>query len=282
MKNTLIGIFILLIFASLAFAQQDPDDPGIQDSLIVGSVHVDSGASLAFIPVYAVTDDSITFYNFSIRWFPTEGGVFPAENIQYFYPLTHWLDIFDTFYFDNGYLMQSGYANDYSEDWLFTNMHRTNVWTYTFAIDPGTPSQIIILDSTWNPIYGSLIFGTYEGLHEFSPAFVPGYISIGSVSVGDNSLVSPGCSIGPNYPNPFNPSTTIEFTLQKSGPVALVIYDLLGREIRRLADNNLESGAQSVIWDSRDASGIDVPSGVYFYKLTTLGFSDTKRMTLIR
>ncbi len=71
------------------------------------------------------------------------------------------------------------------------------------------------------------------------------------------------------YPNPFNPTTTVRFGLPEAGSVTLIVYDLMGREVIRLADGYREAGWQSVIWDGRDAAGREVPTGMYLARLVT-------------
>lgn len=84
-------------------------------------------------------------------------------------------------------------------------------------------------------------------------------------------------SLGQNYPNPFNPNTVISFQLPVVSCVTLIVYDAIGREITTLVNESLQPGIYEVNWDaSRN------PSGVYFYKLTTDGFTQTKRMTLVK
>lgn len=91
-------------------------------------------------------------------------------------------------------------------------------------------------------------------------------------------------SLGQNYPNPFNPSTSIEFQvpLNKGGnrglsPVQLKVYDIAGNEIAVLINENMNSGTYRLNWN---ASGY--ASGIYFYTLSVNGFSDTKRMVLLK
>lgn len=80
-----------------------------------------------------------------------------------------------------------------------------------------------------------------------------------------------------NYPNPFNPNTTINYQLTSISHVRLVVLDLLGREVAVLVNKKKETGKFSVSF-----SGSNLTSGVYFYKLTAGGFSDIKKMTLIK
>jgi hypothetical protein len=85
-----------------------------------------------------------------------------------------------------------------------------------------------------------------------------------------------------NYPNPFNPSTTIAFSIKARGHVELNVYDVGGRLVRELANEVRTAGAHIVTWDGRDGNGSPVASGVYFYRLTSPGFSQTKKMVLLK
>ena len=70
-------------------------------------------------------------------------------------------------------------------------------------------------------------------------------------------------------PNPFNPATRIEFTLDGPAPVRLAVYAVSGRLVRRLVDEELPGGVHAATWDGTDASGTSVASGIYFVRLTT-------------
>ncbi|MFH1845819.1 MAG: FG-GAP-like repeat-containing protein, partial [bacterium] len=86
----------------------------------------------------------------------------------------------------------------------------------------------------------------------------------------------------PNYPNPFNPTTTIRFTLTAAGPVQLAIYDSSGRLVRRLVDGARSPGRYAVTWDGRDERGVGCASGVYFCRLETREKRETSKMVLVR
>lgn len=89
-------------------------------------------------------------------------------------------------------------------------------------------------------------------------------------------------SLEPNYPNPFNPTTSIRYALPASGHVTLRIYNVLGQSVRTLVDGTVEAGVHDVLWDGSDDTGIPVASGVYFYRLTAGDFEQSRKMVLIK
>jgi hypothetical protein len=89
-------------------------------------------------------------------------------------------------------------------------------------------------------------------------------------------------SLAQNVPNPFNPITTIRFSLASRGNVTLAVYDTAGRQVRRLVNGPIDGGDHDVVWDGRDGRGNALASGVYFYRLTAGGFSDSKKMVLLK
>lgn len=86
-----------------------------------------------------------------------------------------------------------------------------------------------------------------------------------------------------NFPNPFNPSTSISYELNRSGEVVLSVYDMLGKKVVDLHRGAQTAGSYSVSWDGRDASGIGVASGLYLYRLAVDGQNSQSRvMTLLK
>ncbi|MEW6411715.1 MAG: T9SS type A sorting domain-containing protein [Candidatus Zixiibacteriota bacterium] len=85
-----------------------------------------------------------------------------------------------------------------------------------------------------------------------------------------------------NFPNPFNPTTSIRFALPQACHVELVVYNMLGQKVRTLVDQRMDAGHQLVEWDGRDGGGQQVASGVYFYRLNAADFSQTKKMMLLK
>lgn len=92
-----------------------------------------------------------------------------------------------------------------------------------------------------------------------------------------NNLVPKAYSLEQNYPNPFNPTTNINFSIPNNGMVKLVVFDVSGREVETLVNENLSAGTFKVDWNASNYT-----SGVYFYKLISANYSETKRMVLIK
>jgi flagellar hook assembly protein FlgD len=86
-----------------------------------------------------------------------------------------------------------------------------------------------------------------------------------------------------NHPNPFNPSTTITYSMPQAGRLKLSIYNVRGQLVRTLIDGNRPMGAdQSIVWDGRDNFGSAAGSGVYFYEARAAGEVKTGKMTLLK
>jgi hypothetical protein len=85
-----------------------------------------------------------------------------------------------------------------------------------------------------------------------------------------------------NFPNPFNPETEIRFGLPEDAHVRVVLFDLLGREVRTLVDKDTEAGYHSIVWDGRDNSGQTVASGVYLYQMSAGNYRAAKKLMIMR
>jgi hypothetical protein len=85
-----------------------------------------------------------------------------------------------------------------------------------------------------------------------------------------------------NFPNPFNPITTLRYDLPSDALITLTIYDMLGREITQLVNTTQEAGFRSVQWDGTDSMGKPVGAGVYLYRIEAGEFVQTKKMVLLK
>lgn len=83
-----------------------------------------------------------------------------------------------------------------------------------------------------------------------------------------------------NYPNPFNPVTTISYKIESTSNVKLTIYDMAGRVVKKLVEENQTEGTYSVVWNSTNSSNQEVASGTYFYQLLVSGKATVKKLLL--
>lgn len=106
--------------------------------------------------------------------------------------------------------------------------------------------------------------------------------SSGTTGVEENEIPTE-FALDQNYPNPFNPSTTIRFALPQRANVELKVFDLLGREVRTLVrGDQFAPGVHNVTWDGRNSAGHAVATGVYFYRINASGFTESKKMLLLK
>ena len=109
-------------------------------------------------------------------------------------------------------------------------------------------------------------------------------VIVSPTSVGDENSagVPKNYILQQNFPNPFNSSTLISYYLPKKGKVNLEVYNILGQRIRILAEREEEPGLKIISWEGKDDRGLNVPTGIYFYRLTAQDFVDTKKMVYLK
>ncbi|MBN1293760.1 MAG: T9SS type A sorting domain-containing protein [Candidatus Latescibacteria bacterium] len=118
-------------------------------------------------------------------------------------------------------------------------------------------------------------FGTDNGVSRYIGEII-------STSVNEQEQPPESFSPITTYPNPFNPSTTIEFTLPESGFASIFIYSLAGQKIRELAANFLTAGTHTLSWDGKDTNGNAVSSGIYIYRFQAGDYVKTGKMVMVR
>jgi len=144
------------------------------------------------------------------------------------------------------------------------------------ALDSSDVYLIGVAVKSNGPWVGRLYLDTIEQLFVPSPMSIPG---------ADLTHAQPDqFRLHPNYPNPFNPETTISYDIPAGGSpmVTIQIYDVMGREVRTLVREPHHAGCYRASWNGRDDAGSNVSSGVYFYRLESEKFSMSKKMLLIR
>jgi hypothetical protein len=100
----------------------------------------------------------------------------------------------------------------------------------------------------------------------------------------DIEVIAPqwNSSLSANYPNPFNPTTTIAFDLAVSGHVSIEVFNIRGQKITTLVNDEFNAGPHTVNWNGIDSQGRSVSSGIYFYRMTIDDFSATRKMILMK
>ncbi len=104
----------------------------------------------------------------------------------------------------------------------------------------------------------------------------------GVTDVNNQLEIPTNYDLAQNYPNPFNPSTIISYSLPTSSNVRLVIYDLLGREVKTLINNEQNAGNYKVQWNGDNNFGSKVSSGTYIYTIRTGDFYQARKMVLLK
>ena len=128
---------------------------------------------------------------------------------------------------------------------------------------------------------GSVVVSTNDPGH--AQVVIPVTLTVQtSTAVGDEVLPTV-FALGKAVPNPFNPQTTIRFAVPTGGGrVTLKVFDLSGRTVRTLVDGVMAAGNHSAIWTGDDDAGRRMASGNYFYRLDGPGFSETRKMVLVK
>jgi len=154
----------------------------------------------------------------------------------------------------------------------------------TFEPGPGnfvasTPDTMTLDDGwTWEPGYWYKIAAVdIHGNESLFTVLAPDLVT------GDDPMPVPDVTfLSQNFPNPFNPVTTIGFGINESGHVSIRIYDAAGRLVTTLVDESRTAGRYTTEWNGKSADGTHAASGVYFYRLITKEFKETKKMILLR
>ena len=107
-------------------------------------------------------------------------------------------------------------------------------------------------------------------------------ILLGSLGLDEDASLATIYNVYQNFPNPFNPVTTISYSLPKAGPVSIVIYDMMGRLVRDLVSEYQSSGYKSIKWDATNNLGESVSAGMYFYKVDFGELKQVRKMLYIK
>lgn len=113
-----------------------------------------------------------------------------------------------------------------------------------------------------------------EDVYQFTPGDV--------LDLNGKRLVPDHYELVQNYPNPFNPITRIQYSIPKGGLVELIVYDILGREVRYIVHSNMQAGTHTAVWDGKNHYGETVGTGMYFYQLKMGEISKIRKMIFLK
>lgn len=156
--------------------------------------------------------------------------------------------------------------------------------TINFPLDPSVLKDKTCFslygyeDGRWNQVEsyldGNSVYGRVKNLGIYRLIYDP--------SAKRSTSLPKSYELFQNSPNPFNPETQIKYDLPSTGLVQLMIYNILGQNVKVLVNEVQEAGHRSVTWDGKDDAGKEVASGIYFYKLQTGHFENTKKMVFLK
>jgi plastocyanin len=169
-----------------------------------------------------------------------------------------------------------------------TNVHigDTIKWMWVSGIHTTTSTTIPSGAATWDaPITSSNTTFIYKvtkaGIYNYvctpHASFMTGSFSVVATGVEITGTNVNGYQLAQNFPNPFNPVTTIKFSIPENKSVSLKIYDINGKEIKTIVNGNMTAGEYKY-----ELNASELASGIYFYKLESDNFVETRRMMLIK
>jgi len=284
-KLLLLSLICVLLAGTSVFAQQDPDDAGIADTVAL-ELTVDTVAMTAHLECWVFADNSIAGLSAGFSW---------ADS-----PTDH-------------FVMDSGYVTDLvstntgaqfvyeSNDVSVTNANERfligaiafggeipgdgsgrrlfGVWDFSITTWGGFDVDGIVIDTSVFSSGSEFLF-SYYGDIDWVPQFA-GKVFFGNPALdandGADEPLPSSYALNQNYPNPFNPTTEIAFALPSKADVTLKIYNILGQEVTTLVDKAMNAGNHVVQWDASENA-----TGVYFYKIEAGDFTETRKMMLLK
>jgi hypothetical protein len=153
----------------------------------------------------------------------------------------------------------------------------------TFTVDVGSSRKVAVsfTPPSAGNYAGQLEFVSNDPVHDTLRVYVWGY---GELVTGISEVlgVPKTFAVSPNYPNPFNPTTSIKYQLPQSSDVRLVIYNVLGQRVRTLLNNQIEAGYHEVVWDGLNDYGNQLGSGIYIYRFEAGDYSRVQKMIMMK
>ena len=218
----------------------------------------------------SVFNAAVDMYN--VVWFNCSGGLFSYDGTGF-----TWYDGLTCRFYASGFNMGVD--------------ERDRIWTINtkyLSVYDGLSWNVYDIGSIQQPKWtGQFTVDSYDRLWIADMESVrcynlSGFPKVAPTAVEDDIAVPSAIELTGNYPNPFNPSTTIEFTIPEAGFTELTVYNAMGQKVCDLVSHTLTAGKHSVVWDGRDTRGLTVSSGIYISKLKRGDNTVSRRMMLVK
>jgi hypothetical protein len=275
MKTIIIAYVI--VAAAAAFAQQDPDDPGTQDSIIIESMQIGEPPRSFIVNVQAVTDDPVAYVVVPLSYLAPAGGfepddVFFYNNIMGWEYQWHSIDPDSHMIFIRAW-SDTAYMNTAGQRLLIAGLHFQNHMA---------PPQNMTIDTTWDAgLQRSIGLKTYDDTSTITPGFLPGTVYYLPQAVNEGEF-SDEPELPMSYPNPWGSSgVQIKFSLASDQIVRIAVYNILGQKIWG-AKGAFRKGYNSITWKGIDYDGNLIRGGVYFYRIETSDGMESGKFTFLR
>lgn len=177
-------------------------------------------------------------------------------------------------------------ASPFGTTALFVDSLATTDGTPVFDMTVPTGYSAIQYDGNYKLVFstldfGGLVDGTFPNTKAEFMRRVLGFL-YAPLSIDDQGLVPMTFAVSQNFPNPFNPTTTISYQVPRSVNVTLQVYNVLGQRVKTLVNNRMDAGFYKAVWDGTNDYGAKVASGIYIYRLRAGDFVQVKKMIMMK
>jgi hypothetical protein len=269
--NRILSLLAVFLFFSVsAFGQGDEEQRAGSDSIIISSAQAKIPDSVQ-IDVFITTSDTISFFNIPMTWKTTCPAIYPVR--------CEYSDLV------GGYDVTAKIVHRTNQIRLFGPGDKMALCTYgrrqllaslRFAIDEGAVADSVLIDTCIDETLGDVYFRMAGDRTKVIPAFVNGKIKIQQRIVQQDGSQYTGLRIIPEYPNPFCGKTTFSFYNDSSQVLRIQLLSVTGQEVYS-SESYYKAGQHSI-----NPNFNNLPSGVYFYKVSSQDTTVTGRLTVLK